>query len=162
MSERLTTRTRTARGKEGHGRAAGNTDDDDNDSSNTDNSIPHALVPHPSYHSYRSHRSGHSHHSHSSTINHSLRTHTHASLTPAMVLLEPRRVLSAHNPTTGLAEVFDDTLPPASGESGYSNTIAYVQKTLVADPKEAVGGKDLKPDVMFMQSTGVSVGWLGE
>ncbi|GFZ50598.1 hypothetical protein JCM24511_08356 [Saitozyma sp. JCM 24511] len=65
-----------------------------------------------------------------------------------MSLPKPRRVLSAHNPTTGLAEVFDDTLPPASGESGYSNTIAYVQKTLVADPKRGGWGM------------GVSVGWL--
>lgn len=84
---------------------------------------------------------------------------TAVSRTSKMSLPDPRRVITAHDTTTGAPIVSDEVLPsPGPGQLARQ---AFVQTAIPGNPNEGVVGKDEKPDLGFIRRGGVSVAYLG-
>lgn len=79
--------------------------------------------------------------------------------TADMSLPDPRRVIIAHDTTTGAPIVSDEVL--ASPGPGVLARQAFVQTAIPGNPNEGVVGKDERPDLGFIKKGGVSVAYLG-
>lgn len=76
-----------------------------------------------------------------------------------MSLPDPRRIVVAHDTTTGAPVVSDELLPAPPDNRP---RLAFVQTTFVGNPNEGLQGKDEKPDLGFIRQSGVSTAFLGE
>ena len=77
-----------------------------------------------------------------------------------MSLPDPRRIISSHSLEDGTPIIKDDKLPMVTHDMGIMGK-AYVQKGFPGDPALALDGATREPDVMWVQSTGISTAFLG-
>ena len=73
----------------------------------------------------------------------------------------PRRIVLSHDPETGAPAIIDNEEPIIHGESGQTFCTAYTQKDFIGRPELALEGASRKPDQGFIQTTGVSAGFIG-
>ncbi|CAD6590222.1 MAG: hypothetical protein TREMPRED_005652 [Tremellales sp. Tagirdzhanova-0007] len=72
----------------------------------------------------------------------------------------PRRIVLSHDPETGAPAIIDNEEPIIHGESGQTFCTAYTQKDFIGRPELALEGASRKPDQGFIQTTGVSAGFI--
>ena len=73
----------------------------------------------------------------------------------------PRRIVLSHDPQTGAPVTVDKPIDMMTGPVGQRFGVAYTQQDFIGRPELAVEGASRKPDNGFIQTTGISAGFIG-